>query len=433
MENLMKGLSMFASNQIIRTVLSVIVLIHFTTKPAAAQVSGSPQHLTLQDAQARALTGPVVDLAKLNWEAARYHRRAAQADYFPKIDSTFANLHFNKFMGQSIQLARKAAQLPLLDKDLSLFAVTVTQPLTPLFKVRDAVQIARADERIAQTKRDSLNAEIKANVEKAYLTLLSAQRKQAAAEMRLKIIEGALLLASTSTLVPPPVTESHTAILETTKTLEAATSRVAELTRSLNALIALPLDTELELTAPASAVEVVSLPQATQQAIANNPEVIEAEQTVVKAKAAASLSKQDYIPQVAVMGGYIYQTAVPLLPRDFSYVGVVATLNIFDFGKRELTVRERNTQISMAENNLELVKAKLSASVQKTFFELQRMQRVLELTRQLVSVYHSGSAGVQKTTFEAAAAQADAEAEMFQAELDYRVTYAQLMRIINGQ
>src|SRR6266478_6829905 len=119
---------------------------------ASAQ-SRLARHITLQEAQERASdNGKPADLARLAVDAARLHRQAAEADYLPKIDSMFTNLHFNKFMGQTIQLARRQADLPLLGKDQTIVTVTVTQPITSLFKVREVVNIARADEAIAQGK-----------------------------------------------------------------------------------------------------------------------------------------------------------------------------------------------------------------------------------------------------------------------------------------
>jgi outer membrane protein TolC len=58
------------------------------------------------------------------------------------------------------------------------------------------------------------------------------------------------------------------------------------------------------------------------------------------------------------MGGYAYQdNVIPLLPRDFSFVGIVATFNLFDFGKREHTIKGANAQAEMAEIALQLTKA----------------------------------------------------------------------------
>ena len=143
-----------------------------------AQSSGT-QQITLTEAQAKAVSsGRGTDIAQLAVDAARYHRKAVQADHFPKVEAFFANLHFNKFMGQTIELARRTAELPLFTKDMTIFAGTVTQPVTPIFKIRQAVAIARADEEIAKAKAAHLAAQLTAEVERTYFAVLISQRRQ---------------------------------------------------------------------------------------------------------------------------------------------------------------------------------------------------------------------------------------------------------------
>jgi outer membrane protein TolC len=222
--------------------------------------------------------------------------------------------------------------------------------------------------------------------------------------------------------------EHKSALLEASKELTTANNVVTELTHSLNALIGFAPDTKLVLVPPEPAIETVSLPQATQQAVASSPEVVEAKQTVAKAKAASKLAKLEYVPAVTVIGGYINQPqpVLPLLPQDFSFIGFTATYNIFDFGKREKTISERNTQVSMAEANVGLVEAKVAAGVHKAFMDLERTRKIRDLTRQLAVSY-------QQTSLDNTSARAKAEAEMFQAEMDYRSAYTQLKRIVDGR
>src|SRR5262249_51782406 len=134
-------------------------------------------------------------------------------------------------------------------------------------------------------------------------------------------------------------------MVETGKELITAKSQVAELTASLNALIGFAPDTQLQLAPPEPITEEISSQAASQRALVNSPEVVEAEQTVAKARAATRLTKFDYVPDVGIVGGYAVQTIIPALPHDFSYIGVIATFNIFDFGKREKTISERRTQL----------------------------------------------------------------------------------------
>jgi outer membrane protein TolC len=233
------------------------------------------------------------------------------------------------------------------------------------------------------------------------------------------------------------MTEREAALLEAKKALLAASDKVTELTNSLTDLTGLPEDARLELIPPPPVViETDSSPQQPQKprpVIAYNPEIVEAEETVVKAKAAHRLAKLEYVPDAIITGGYMFQTGIPILPDDFSWIGVIATWTIFDFFKRERTIKERGAQVSMAKANLEMVRAKVAAGAQKTVMDLDRTRRVLELTRQVASLHRAATPRDRDPDPEARAALGKAEAEMFQAELDYRMAYAELKRVAGEQ
>src|SRR5262249_2062435 len=61
----------------------------------------------------------------------------------------------------------------------------------------------------------------------------------------------------------------------------------------------------------------------------------------------------------------------------------MGSYNLFDFGKREHTVKERNAQRSAAELAVQLTKAKVAESVQNSFFQLERSRQLSELTHRL--------------------------------------------------
>lgn len=239
--------------------------------------SSGKVRMTLAEAQAAAIKGRA-SLGKLAIDAARFHRQAAQADYFPKIGSSFANLHFNKFMGQQIQVANRTASVPLLDRDLTIVSVTAIQPITPLFKVRQAVSIAKADERITQAKVAAGGAQIAAEVEKAYMGLLIAQEREAEAEAKVASIRNT-------------AGRQTQAVTEATKELSLANIQVSDLTQSFAVLIGVPPGTQLELTAPPPIAGTTPTAQAMERAISRHPEVVEAAQTLEKARAAVRVSK----------------------------------------------------------------------------------------------------------------------------------------------
>ena len=396
--------------------------------------------LTLQEAQEKAAPAgnPMVRLGQLSVEVARQTRLGTLSTFFPQIASTFENMHFNKFMGEEISVTgplgnTRSASLPLLGENQTLFAVTVTQPITPLFQLKELYKINLADENIARAKAGMPVSETASKVEKAYYELLVAQRQQAFAKLKAKETENKWLVASNS-VVPVAPGRDDEELIETSNTLAIATTKVQELTASLNEMLGWRPDTELQLVAPDPRFEEITLREATDKALAANPEVIEAEQTVIKARSAATIQKLAYVPTVAVMGGYAYNNqVVPLLPRDFSFVGIVATYNVFDFGKREHTIKGANAQAEMAEIALQLTKAKVAAAVKTSHFELERSRQLSELTRRLGSAIQLQKAAYDESSSEILAAKkAKVEAEMFQADLDYRQALAKLKTLMGG-
>jgi outer membrane protein TolC len=314
--------------------------------------------------------------------------------------------------------------------------VTAAQPITPLLKLREVVNIARADENVARAKA-GMPVETASNVDKAYYGLLVAQRQLAAARATSDSLRNKLLPASNATTpVALPAYEEDE--IAAAKGLAIASSKVKELTASLDMILGYAIDTELELVTPVTQMEEISLKEAADKAMATNPEVVEAEQTVAKAHAASKLSKLDYVPDVAVMGGYVYNAnAIPLLPRDFSFIGIMGSYNVFDFGKREHTIKERNAQVSMAETALELTKAKVAAAIKTSYFEMDRSRQLSELVHRLSAVIPLQRVSYSKNAPgddpELAASRAKVEIEMLQADLDYRQALTQLKTLMGEE
>jgi len=161
---------MFRTTTVIRILCCAICGVILLTNQGLGQGSASEvRQITLEEAKAKAATGgaAISKVGLLGIDAAKYHRQAAQADYFPKLSADFLNLHYNKFMGQTIQIFRREASVPLFGKDWTAVALTVVQPVTQLLQVRQAVNVARADEEIARAKSAQMASQVSENVERA--------------------------------------------------------------------------------------------------------------------------------------------------------------------------------------------------------------------------------------------------------------------------
>jgi outer membrane protein TolC len=399
------------------------------------------QRITLEQVKqsANRAASPLQRLGLLTVEAARQHRLAVRADYFPKFGATAFNLHYTDFLGQIVAVRRplrgitQQVEVPLLNQNQTFAALTVVQPITPIFQIHQAVKIARADERIAMAKagaaaaRNTRNAEI----EETYFQLLIAQRQLSSAEWKLRGGESRPLYAGASVgLVREAGPKPE--LVDARKVVESAAAKVKELTASLNQIMGWPDDTQLELAMPDPLVENISLQDVADKPVAGSADVIEAEQTVVKARAAAKLSKLAYVPTVATVSGYLFQNVIPAVVSNVGYGGVMASYTLFDFGKREHAVKEAHAQLEMAEIGLQLTKAKAAADVKKSYYDLERSRQLSNVAQRMgSSAALLMNVSAKSENLEVKAARAEMEMEMLQADLAHRQAFARL-KVLTG-
>jgi outer membrane protein len=428
-------------------VLSACVLVVLMEGTVAAQGS---RRITLEQvkraADPPAVSDPLARLGQLQIEAAKQHRLGLEADYFPKFGAQFANLHYTEFLGQLLTERRPVISgilglppgsffVPIFGQNQTSAALTFTQPITPLFVVHQAVKIARADERIAIAKAGAPAARNarRAEMEETYFKLLIAQRRLISAELKLRNSESRTLYASNSIEAPrDPGPELE--IAETKKALGTVAAEVKKLTASLNLAMGWPEDTELELAIPEPLAENISLEEVADKSATANLDIIEAEQTVVKARAAHAISKLEYVPTIAAVSGYLFQNVIPAVPSNFGYGGVIASYTLFDFGKREHAVKEAHAQAEMAELGLQLTKAKVAGDAKKAYFELEQSRQLSRMAEKMgssMAVLMNVSSAPE--TLDVRAARAEVEIQMLEADLAHRQALVRLKALMGSQ
>ncbi|HEY6343902.1 MAG TPA: TolC family protein [Bryobacteraceae bacterium] len=163
-------------------------------------------------------------------------------------------------------------------------------------------------------------------------------------------------------------------------------------------------------------------------------DIIEAEQTVVKARAAHAISKLEYVPTVAAVSGYLFQNIIPAVPSNFGYGGVIASYTLFDFGKREHAVKEAHAQAEMAELGLQLTKAKVAADVKKSYYELEQSRQLSRMAEKMgssMAVLMNVSSAPEN--LDVRAARAEVEVQMLEADLAHRQALVRLKALMGSQ
>lgn len=403
-----------------------------------AKESAAPpvRRLTLEEARQLALANnKSLELGRLNVSVKEYATSAAWRDYLPKIIGVDDYFHFNQDLGTVITIpGRPRGFLPagaitrevaVFNQDSNLATVMLAQPITKLILVNAAVKLARADREIAQAQLDKGTRDLLSGVTQAYYGLVGALRIQAALELQVKVLE--------PIVEAKPLPDLRASLVETRQGLAQVRQQIADLTQTLINLLGLPPCTCLEVVEPLPPeLPVHCAGEAAELALANNPEIREAEQNIAKAEAGLQAARMECLPDVTVIGGFANQTAADYIQPDIGYLGVTASYTFWDWGKRRQIIRERETQISLAHQNVQVTADKVRLEAAKAYDDYEQTRETYRLAGEMVQVRQAAEkeATDPQNAVQAKGETIKAKLDAMKAEIAYRVAHAKLAGLI---
>jgi outer membrane protein TolC len=402
--------------------------------PAASSLHSltpSPRAITLAEAKAQALQNSrVMQLASLQVSQKRHAVAAATKDYFPKLLGNVTYFHFDDDLGTVVStpgriFAPQTIVVPVVNQDAPIGMLTVAQPVTALYKVRQAVTLAQAEVGTAQSQAVFARREICKGVEEVYFALLTLQKSRAAVA---EGVAGAQQLVRA--LGNPP--EAKVVELEARQLLAQSDAQILQLETVLNDLLNWPLCTPLVLSDPPPMhCPVECEVDAAAIALQASPKVREAQQLVAQANAALNLAKSEYVPSVNAVGTYVAQDATDTIQSDFSGVGVLVNQTLFEWGKKNHVTHQRQTGVAVAMANLRKTENDVRLAAIKAYQDFRQAEQAAEYSAQIAKYY--AQAKLPTEPFQIIALAKDrmrAEAKALEAQIALRTKYAELMALL---
>jgi len=425
---------------------------------ASTALAAEVKQLTLPEAVQIALQqNRALKIARLKVTESEQKRAAAKASYFPELKNQSAFLHTTAF--QNIEIPTGAfGVLPgigpvpirdtLIDQGNQTFVTsgtTLAQPLTQLIRIHQANRIAESEVAASAAEVKKAETEVALRVHELYYAILVARLQKRAAEQetvfaQTRLHESEEDVRNGSSLRIATI-EGRAGLLESEQAALTIDLQLSDLTTELNDLLGLPLNTSLELSAvqPAS-VEDRPRDEYERIAWAENPQIQAAAAAVEQAKAGVTAAKSDYIPDVTALARYSYQNGVPFLVHNFGTFGVTLTYDVFDFGKRRATVREREAKLAQAQENLARLKEAVSVQVERSYNKVERTKQMLRVADEVVRLRTEGERLAENQLAQgvvlvanrrqASAASHRAQADLLQAQLAYLLASAELEQTI---
>jgi outer membrane protein TolC len=389
--------------KVLIAILIVIFLLANISAFGQRTDSSSPRVVRLEEAVALAMkNNHVVRLAALQVEQKQHAKDVARSAYFPLIrnDSTAVRVTDTQFIeipAGALGVAGSGlipSQPVVLNQGGHSFETSGTgliQPLSQLWKIKAGNDVTRAELDATRGKSHAAENQIALTVHQIYYKILIVEQRRSALQAK---IEASSALQSERTqqvqygaLLETELIESRAQALQAKQEMLTVELQISDLHMQFNDVIGLPLMTQVSLDpnvpppSPGCARD-----DCVRVARESHPEIEEARALVEKASAGVRLAKREYLPDVEAFARYSYQNNVPFLARNFGTLGVHFSYDIFDGGKKRATLRERETQLAQAKENLARINDEVEFKVQADFNKLDRTREMVAVSEELLTL-----------------------------------------------
>jgi outer membrane protein TolC len=398
-------------------------------------------------------------IASARFAAAEAHERGAAADLLPQLSAT--GTHLSSTGRTTIVVPRGAlgnessgAPLPSNDRRfdqgaaaLTYTQLSLTQPVTQLWRIRQAQQLASAQTASAGAERARAEADVRLTVERLYASVLIARAREHAAEAAIcatqrKSTDVEQAVASGIDVSAQGLGATASA-LEAEHARETAEDAASDAEAELRSALALAPGMRLDLVVPDSPAGTLStLDVYVARAQSASPDVAAARATFEQARRAVALAHAEYIPDVGVGLTYTMLNGVSFLPRRAVGLSIQGSWTAWDGGKRGSLSRERIAQQDAAAIGLALARDRVSVDVERAYRSAVRAEHGAEVARAALAARRAASTiardrAARGLTGAAALSAAEAEvaeseAQALAASLQLRLARAELTRAIGG-
>ncbi len=261
-----------------------------------------------------------------------------------------------------------------------------TQPLTQLHRINLGIKMSELGREVADSKLELKKREIAHQIKRSYYAILQLQSALDASEGTLKLyreldrvvgeyVTQQVALESDSLDAKTQLAKEEFETLKLQNNLAAA----KEL---LNHLLGRDIRTEFTVDAiSANTVYEVELSMAQTRALAERPELKEAQLKLKLAEYDRRLKKAEAIPDISATAGYFSAFGVSVLPQNASGIGFTLSWEPFDWGRRKHEMAEKQKTIEQAREGLREAESLILREVGDKFRKLHESRALLRVSQ----------------------------------------------------
>jgi outer membrane protein TolC len=329
-----------------------------------------------------------LDIAKADWQVA-----STKTKRFPAI-STYLfgsrNLTSPSFDFKAGTFKTPQGEpVPATDTKITLssgftgYAVAdISQPLTQLYKIGLAIQEQKLEADLSREKYQAKRQSVVADVKQAYYAVLQTESALDSASAAVKqyqetdrvvldYIAQRSVLKSSSLDVKAKLAQAQYQVVQLNDTLQTQKEK-------LNNLLGRDLDTPFHTQqVPSIQYEESDLKLARQTALAQRPEVKEAEIDTHRAEYDRKLARAQYIPDIGAAFHYLSPINTQILPQNIASAGFEMRWEPFEWGRRRDDVKQKETVVEQSKYQLDETRSQVVLDVDNSFRKLAESRSLL--------------------------------------------------------
>lgn len=262
----------------------------------------------------------------------------------------------------------------------------IAQPISQLYKVNLGIHAQELGSEYANQEYRAKRQSVVADVKQAYYAVLQSESALDAAKasvveyeetdrVALQYVDQEAILKSDSLEVKAKLAQAKYQVIHLNNDLQTRKEH-------LNDLLARDLITEFQTQAVSpQSLEEMDLNAARQTALAQRPEVAEANLNVKKAVYDRKLAQAQYIPDVSASFHYLSLFTAQILPPNIASAGIELNWEPFDWGRRHDVVKQKEISLAQSNVQLEQVRSQILQDVNNRFRALQESRAALEVAQ----------------------------------------------------
>ncbi len=320
--------------------------------------------------------------------------------------------------------------------------VSITVPIFTGGRLEGAIKQARENLKYYQYGMDSSYQTTRYNAEKGYYDVLQAANTvnldKETVDRLAEHLKNTQAQFAVGVVAKADVLRSEVELVDAQQTLTQAENTYHINVATLNNIIGLPTATPLNLSQgleykPNSYV----LDNCVTYAMANRPEIHQAEASVNMAKAAQQQANAGNLPQVSLGASNEWSdTHFAGKKRDNWALGVTLTQNIWDYGVTAAKVREAKANVVKAQESYRQIADEVRLAVRSSYLSMREAEKRIKTTEvavaqaeedyRIAQLRYSAGVGTNTDVMDASVALTTAKNNYIQALYDYNTNTALL-------